>query len=197
MSNNNADEIRDDIERTRAELGDNVDALADKVRPSSIAHRQAGRIRGAFSTARERVMGTASDVAEAGGSAMSSAAGAVGSVPQTIARKTEGHPVAVGIIAFGAGLLLSSLVPSTTRERELAQVAKEKAAPLAGELGDAAREAAENLREPAKEAVDAVKGTAEEAVENVRAEGSDAAAEVKDSATGARDRVQGSGPDLG
>jgi len=42
------DEIRADIERTRQELGSDVDALADKVSPSKIVDRQVDKVRGVF-----------------------------------------------------------------------------------------------------------------------------------------------------
>ena len=41
------DQIRDDIERTRAELSSDVDALTDKVSPTQAAQRQADRVRSA------------------------------------------------------------------------------------------------------------------------------------------------------
>ncbi|WP_200919300.1 DUF3618 domain-containing protein [Curtobacterium sp. Leaf261] len=42
------DEIRAEIEATRGNLGSDVDALADKVNPSSIAHRQTEKVKGRF-----------------------------------------------------------------------------------------------------------------------------------------------------
>ena len=175
----NADQIRDDIERTRAELGDDVDALADKVRPSSIAHRQVGKVRGAFDNVKEKVMGSASSV----GDSASSVGGKVSDASQTAVRKAEGNPVAVGLIAFGAGLLISSLIPASDKERTLAQGVKEQAQPLVDDLGQAAKEAGQNLKEPAREAADAVKTSATDAAQNVRGEATDAASQVKDSAS--------------
>ena len=55
------DEIRADIERTRHDLGRDVDALADEVSPSKIVDRQVDKVRGAFTSVRERVMGAADD----------------------------------------------------------------------------------------------------------------------------------------
>ena len=52
----NPDEIRADIERTRAELGQDVDALADKVTPSKIAERQTRKVRRALTSVKDRVM---------------------------------------------------------------------------------------------------------------------------------------------
>ncbi|WP_156364145.1 DUF3618 domain-containing protein, partial [Curtobacterium sp. Leaf261] len=50
------DEIRAEIEATRGNLGSDVDALADKVNPSSIAHRQTEKVKGRFESVRESVM---------------------------------------------------------------------------------------------------------------------------------------------
>ena len=51
------DQIRDDIERTRAELSSDVDALTDKVSPTQAAQRQAERVRSAAPGVKDRVMG--------------------------------------------------------------------------------------------------------------------------------------------
>ena len=56
------DQIRDDIERTRAELSSDVDALTDKVSPTQVAQRQADRSARAVSDVKDRVMGAASAV---------------------------------------------------------------------------------------------------------------------------------------
>ena len=33
-------------------------------------------------------------------------------------RKTQGNPLAAGVIAFGLGMLVSSLIPSAEKERD-------------------------------------------------------------------------------
>lgn len=172
-------EIRSDIERTRRELGQDVDALADKVNPAKMAHRQTDKVRRAVGRVTDRVMGTASDVAESAHDAMDTAGEAVAEAPHRVASATKGNPIAAGLIAFGVGWLLSSLVPSSKPERDMAEKAKEAAAPLVGEVRDAATESADHLREPAREAVDAVKERAAEAVDTVKAEGGAAASEVQ------------------
>ena len=55
---NDPDEIRADIERTRAELSDNVDALADTANPKNIAKRQASRVKQAAVGVKEHIMGS-------------------------------------------------------------------------------------------------------------------------------------------
>ena len=55
----NPDVIRADIEATRARLGTNVDAVADKVTPSNIVHRQTDKVKDAVFGVKEKVMGAA------------------------------------------------------------------------------------------------------------------------------------------
>ena len=145
--------IRADIEQTRRELGSDVDALADKVSPSKIVDRQTDKVKQAFGSVRERVMGAADDA----GSAVSDAGGAVVDVKDRVVAKAEGNPIAVGLIAFGAGLLLASLIPASTKEKEIAADVKEQAQPLVDTVTDAAKEVGEHLKEPAQEAAAAVK----------------------------------------
>jgi len=213
------DQIREDIERTRRELGSDVDALADKVSPSSIAQRQTDKVKGAVGGAvnsvKERVMGVADDVKSAGSSALhsagnhaSSTGGGLHSAGSSVAdglsstgsnlsaasgravEKAKGNPLAVGLIAFGLGWLVSSLIPATDKEQELASNAKDAVAPLKEKVTDAAKEVAQNLKEPAQEAAQSVKGTAQEAVSTVKDEGASAASDLKGSAQDAKQAVQ-------
>jgi len=55
----NPDVIRADIEATRARLGTNVDAVADKVTPSNIVHRQTDKMKDAVTGVKEKIMGAA------------------------------------------------------------------------------------------------------------------------------------------
>jgi gas vesicle protein len=202
------DQIREDIERTRRELGSDVDALADKVSPSSIAQRQTDKVKGAVGGAvnsvKERVMGVTDDVKSAGSSALhsagdhassaggglSSAGSSLSAAPGRAVEKAKGNPLAVGLIAFGLGWLVSSLIPATDKEQELASNAKDAVAPLKEKVTDAAKEVAQNLKEPAQEAAQSVKGTAQEAVSTVKDEGTSAASDLKGSAQDAKQAVQ-------
>ena len=60
-TSNDPDQIRADIERTRRSLSSNVDALAHEAKPSTMAKRQVGKVSGAVTGLRERVMGSAQD----------------------------------------------------------------------------------------------------------------------------------------
>lgn len=186
----NPDVIRADIEATRARLGTNVDAVADKVTPSHIVQRQTVRVRDAVFGAKENVMGAADHTAGAAGAHLSDAGAAIGDAPAQVKTKTRGNPMAAGLIAFGAGLLVSSLIPASTKEREAADALKTAAEPLTTELTEAAKHVAEGLKEPAQEAMENVKATAADATEHVKAEGQGAVADVKDRTAEAKDNVQ-------
>ena len=200
----NPDAIRSDIEATRARLGTNVDAVADKVTPSNIVHRQTDKVRDAVFGVKEKVMGAA-DHATAnihGGTghtgnatghardAVGDAGHAIGDAPAQVKAKTQGNPLAAGLIAFGAGMLLSSLIPASEKEREAADALKNAAEPLTTELTEAAKDVAQGLKEPAQEAMENVKATATDAAEHVKTEGQYAATDVRDKATDAKDHVQ-------
>jgi gas vesicle protein len=179
--------IRADIEQTRRELGSDVDALADKVSPSKIVDRQADKVKHAFGSVRDHVMGAADDA----GSAVADAGSSVVDVKDRVVAKAEGNPLAVGLIAFGAGLLLASLIPASTKEKEIAADVKDQAQPLVDTVTDAAKEVGEHLKEPAQEAAAAFKDTAAVAVANVKDEAQVATDQVKDQAHTARDHVAG------
>ncbi|WP_261166010.1 DUF3618 domain-containing protein [Microbacterium sp. Marseille-Q6965] len=183
------DAIRADIDRTRDELGRDVDALADKVNPSKAMHRQTDKVKGAFSSVRERIMGAADDAASSMHGAGSSVGSGVSDAAHRVSAKAEGNPLAVGLIAFGVGLLASSLIPSSSKEKELGARVKEQAQPLMEEAKGVAQEMGEHLKEPAQEAVTAVKETAQNAVTNVRDEAQGAAETVSDQAQQSRQNV--------
>jgi hypothetical protein len=115
---------------------------------------------------------------------------AVSDAPQQAKAKAQGNPLAAGLIAFGAGMLVSSLIPPSQKEREAAQQLKTAAEPLATRVTDAAKDMVQDLKEPAQEAMENVKATATDAAQNVKAEGQGAAVDIKDRATDAKDNVQ-------
>ena len=59
-ASNDPDEIRAEIERTRADLSDNVNALADSVNPAHVAGRQVDKVKGAVFGVKDKVMGVRS-----------------------------------------------------------------------------------------------------------------------------------------
>jgi Protein of unknown function (DUF3618) len=193
------EQIKQDIESTRAQLSGNVNALTGKVSPGRVVARQVQRTRNAVSNVKERVMGSESDPNSAGAlsSAASSAASsvsvtassvadAVSSAPTTVRRQTQGNPLAATVIAFGAGWLASSIVPASRPEQQLAAQVKDKATDLAQpvlqEAKQAGQEVVSNLQEPAQQAVEQVRSTAQDAASTVTEHAKDAAGDVKDEA---------------
>ena len=74
---------------------------------------------------------TAGNVHSATGTAgahLSDAGAAIGDAPAQVKTKTQGNPLAAGLIAFGAGLLVSSLIPASQGDIPIAALA---AAPVA------------------------------------------------------------------
>jgi hypothetical protein len=183
------EQIRRQIEGTRRELSANVNALTEKVSPGRVVGRRVDRVRGSLFNLKDRIMGTAHDfsgsgstssgVAERVSETASEAADAVRSAPRAVRRQTEGNPLAAGLIAFGAGWLVSSLLPTTRKEQELASQAAELASdrmqPVAQQVQQAAAEVRENLRQPAQQAVESVKSTASGAAGTVTEESRSAA----------------------
>jgi gas vesicle protein len=184
------DVIRADIEATRRNLSGDVDALADKVTPSKIAQRQTRKVKGAFHSITDRIMGTAEDVASTAGGAVADAGGAVADAGRTVASKAQGNPLAVGLIAFGVGALVASLIPPSSKEQELASSAKEAAQPLLQEAAEVGKQMASDLKEPAQEAFQSVKETAQEGMSTVQEEASQRAGDVADDAKESGQRLQ-------
>lgn len=184
------DQIRADIERTRSALGSDVDALADKVTPSKIVDREKQKAKNALGSVKDRVFGVASDASDHASDAIGSVGDAVSSAPKRVAGKAEGAPIAVGLIAFGAGLLVSALLPASTKERQLASDLKDAAQPLVDDVTEAAKEAAGHLKDPAADALAAVKEQATDSAEQVKADATSAVDDVKDEANQAKHAVQ-------
>jgi ElaB/YqjD/DUF883 family membrane-anchored ribosome-binding protein len=163
--------IRENIEDTRRELRSDVDALTARVDPTTAVRRGGRRMGDLVRTARERVMGTAGDtvdrVSDVGSTATESLADATRDVGRSVRRQSWGHPLAAGAVAFGAGLLASTLWPPSDRERRLGRRAGELAAaqvaPFAEQAGDLTSDVVSNLREPAEQAATTVRSSARDA----------------------------------
>jgi hypothetical protein len=224
-TSNDPDEIRADIERTRATLSDDVDNLAESVKPKSVARRQVDKVKDAVGGVKDRVMGSDEDdysSSTVGGKASaakdavadkayatkdavadkayaakdtvsekaSEASEVVREAPATVKRKTQGNPLAAGVIAFGLGMLVSSLIPSSEKERQAVSQLQENLEPVKQKATEVARDMGESLKPAAQEAAESVKGTAQEGVESVKQEGQSAAQDVKDQTKGSKETVQ-------
>jgi gas vesicle protein len=215
-----SDQLRREIEQTRRELGTDVDALGEKVSPRRVMERRVDRTKNAIGGVKERIMGTTSDASSSAGGAISGAASSVqdrmsgaasgvqhaaSSVGDTATdtayrarRQAQGNPLAAGLIAFGLGWLVSSLLPPSEKERQLAHQVKDQAQPavqaVGQQAGQALSEMKDNLQQPAQEAVESVKQTASDAAGTVKDEARAAAGDVKDQAQDSTQRVRGQAP---
>ena len=201
---NNPDEIRAEIERTRHQLGQDVDALAEKVSPTKAVSRQTDRVRDGFISVKENIMGSpeqhrgpsgadkakhaahdaadqARDYAQQAGDAVSEwaddAQHAVQQAPAQLCGRTAGNPLAAGLVALGAGWLLGSLIPSSDAEQQVARRAKDEAAPFLDKARQQATEVAQEIRE------------------QVEPEAREAAASLKDSAAESAQNLKAEGQD--
>ena len=216
MTSSDPDVIRRQIEDTRRELSYDVDALNEKVNPTRVMDRRVSAAKGRMGRMKEKVMGNAQDTrssaqgmassaqdrasdmaSTAAGSvqdAASSAASAVQQAPDTVIRQAQGNPLAAGLIAFGVGWLVSSLLPVSEKERQLAQQAesavREHKDTLLEPAKQAAQEMGEQLKPAAQQAVEEVKSTAQDAAATVKDEGQSAAEDVKGQAQQSKETVQ-------
>lgn len=202
------DQIRGNIEQTQKNLSADVDALAGKVSPSRIVERRVEQTRSAMTSVKDRIMGSAAETTSTvSGTASSAAASAkdtlaakassaadmASSAPEQARQRTRGNPLAAGLVAFGAGWLLSSLLPATEPEQQAAaqvkDLAMEKGRPVAQDLGQAGQEAAQSLRESAQQRAQSVKETATDAASTVAGEAQSQASDVTNHAQESRNRV--------
>ena len=205
MTTSDPDVIRRQIEDTRRELSYDVDALNEKVNPARVVDRRVTAAKGRVARVKDTVMGTAHDTtssahgaaSNAAGSvqdAASTAAGAVQQAPEAIVRQAQGNPLAAGLIAFGVGWLVSSLLPASQAEKQLAQQAesavREHKDALLEPAKQAAQEMGDQLKPAAQQAVESVKATAQDAASTVAEEGRSAAADVQGQAQQSKETVQ-------
>lgn len=180
-----------DIEATRSNLTRDIDELTDKVSPARVVDRRKQAAKGRIGSLRDKVMGSASAAGDRVSGTTSSATGSVSegatSALDTLEARAQGNPLAAGLIAFGAGMLISALIPASEKESQAAQrlteVAKEQGQPLIDEAKSVGQDMAGDLKESATDSAQHLKSTAQESAETVKQEGQSSAKTVKDEAT--------------
>lgn len=108
-----------------------------------------GQAVGSARDAAEHAAGAARDMAEQTGHA-------VQQTPDMARSQTQGNPLAAGLVAFGVGLLASSLVPASRAERQKASELMHSEA--LEPVKQAATESAQHLKEGAKEVTQGAAG---------------------------------------
>jgi gas vesicle protein len=166
-------QIREEIEQTRGEMGDTVDALAHKADVKS-------RVTESFADKKERLrgqmMGTKSRLGEAtpeGEQVKEGARQAVG--------VAEENPIGLALGGVAAGFLAGMLMPST-------RIEDERVGPIADQVKEKAIETGQEAVERGKEVAGQV---TEQAVETAKEAGQEQAEELRSSAQQNAEEVRG------
>ena len=173
-------ELRRDIETRRESISDTVDEIENRVSPSHVAARQKYRMKSRLNRWKDNIMGMGNDMTDRVGDMAGDMADTVSQAPQALRRQTRGNPMAVGLIAVGAGALAASLLPETQQERRIARE-------MEPQIEDAVSKAKKMGQDMATE----VKDSAGEAMDRVKDEASSAGDDLKQEANEARQRVGG------
>jgi ElaB/YqjD/DUF883 family membrane-anchored ribosome-binding protein len=156
--------IREEIEQTRARMGDTVDAIGYK---TDVKARAKESVSDKVGGVRKRITGAKDTVGDATPSTDDVKHGA-----RQAAGLVQENPIGLGVAAIAGGLLIGMLIPSSKIEDE--------------KLGPMSTEVKERARETAHEAVDRGKEVAQEAagsaVETAKEQGQEHAQELKSSA---------------
>lgn len=158
------------IEEQRAVLGYHLDELGDKVSPRRMAERRKAAVRDRVSSIKDRVMGTADGAAARTHEMTDEALEAARRAPDAARQHVEGNPLAAGLLAFAAGLVMAALLPETEKERELARSVQPHLETAASEAGAIAQDSAEALKPAARDAAEHVKQQAQQSGEAVKEE---------------------------
>ena len=196
-----AQELRYDIERTREDLGETLDAIGDRVSPGRIVQRRTERVRNALTSVKTSVMGAGEsaqtgvhagvdNVQEQASSAVGTVADAARQAPQQVLRQTEGNPLAAGLVAFGVGLIVASVIPATKPEQQAAAAVQDAIEPLKERAVEAAEQVKAEVGGAARSAAEQVKETAGQAAEEVRDQAQASAQQVKDDAQSAAEETK-------
>jgi hypothetical protein len=135
------------------------------------------------------------------GDATSSVQGGVSSLqskasqaPGAAIQRTQGNPLAAGLVAFGLGWLFSSVAPATKVEEraaeQLADQAQQLKEPVTAHAKSLAQEVGDNLKGTAQEAAESVQTSAQLAAESVKSEAQSSTESVKGKAQGSAENVR-------
>ena len=154
------EELKDNIETTRGELGETLDAIGDRVSPGRAIERRKNRVRAGVMALRDRVIGTAQGTVDSGKEHLTSTVATVRDTPEAGLQQTQGHPMVAGALAFGIGFLIAAVIPKTEAEEHAAPRLAAKVEPLKEELTTAGQQVVQQLKEPAQQAAGELKETA-------------------------------------
>ncbi|WP_426574578.1 DUF3618 domain-containing protein [Aquihabitans sp. McL0605] len=192
------EELRRDIEQTRAHMSGTLDEIGDRVSPGRIAERRwqsvresgsrvAATVMGAPRSATQRTGSAIGDAQSSASDAASSAAQSVAEAPERVKEAASGNPIAAGAVAFGIGVLIGSLASSSPEEQRIAEQFLE---PVQSELSDTGRQLASAVKEQVQEQMAPVVEHATEAAAEVKDHAVDSAETIRAEATSAKGAVE-------
>ena len=191
------EELKRDIEHTRADMSTTLDAIGDRVTPGRVVERNKNKVKNTVGSVRDRVMGTAhdaksalTDTASSAGESASSGIETVKGASDAVRSHTQGAPLVTGAIAFGIGFLVAAAFPASASEKDTSAKVVDALEPVKSQLTEAAHEVADHLKEPMKETADAVKTAATDGVDAVKSAAQDASEATKDQAKGSVEKVK-------
>jgi len=169
------------IDEQRSTLGYHLDELGDKVSPRRMTERRKAAMQDRVTSIKDRVMGTANAGTERASEMKDDAIDAARRAPETARRQYEGNPLAAGLLAFAAGLVVAALLPETEQEQKLARSVQPHLESAASEVGTVAQDSAEALKPAAREAAEHVKQQAQQSAESTKEDARHAAQSVRSS----------------
>lgn len=143
------DAIRAQIEQTRGEMGETIEAIGYKTDVKSRARESVSEKTDAIKSKVGGVVGRANDATPSGGDVKQGAQQAVS--------VAESNPLGLAVGAVAAGFVAGMLVPST-------RVEDEKIGPMAEQMKDKARETGQEALEHGKQVAQEVAQSAQETV---------------------------------
>jgi ElaB/YqjD/DUF883 family membrane-anchored ribosome-binding protein len=162
-------QIREEIEQTRTDMGDTVDALGYK---ADVKTRAKDNVADKRDRLKERITGATPD------------SGEVKEGAQRAVGVAQENPIGLALGSVAVGFVAGMLIPSTRVENE--------------KIGPAADQVKEGLKETGQEALERGKEVAQEAAESaketVQERGGEQAEQLRDSAKEKVDEARGSSP---
>jgi len=191
------EELRREIESTRTDMSETLDAIGDRVSPGRMMTRSKNRFSTTMGSMRERVMGSAHHAKDQLTGTTESATESVKHMPDMVGQRTAGAPMVAGGIAFGIGFLIAVAFPASKAEEQAAGKAMEALEPVKQDLKESAQQVAQNVKEPAKESMESLKSTASDAAHSVASTAKEASADVKEQAGSSTGSSMGSSMNAG
>ena len=167
-----AEELRLEAADKRAELSRDLESIGDRMSPARIAERRKAMMTQRVSQVKERLMGVGETATTGTRHRMHDASESMHEGVHQMGARTQqmaqGSPLAMGLMAFGAGVVVSSLFPATQTERTMMASAEPTLQKVASETASMSRELVEEVKPAVTAATTAVKDRAQEAMATVK-----------------------------